>query len=1767
MLLLAMLAGAAPLAAQNFWVQVTQPSSNPVDFLLVHPSNRLFAASRQGGAWYSENRGDSWTMSGFASTTLTGFDANPFSGRMHASAGNGYFISTNNGTTWQSPVNEPLNYHSVHTFAFRSAQVNYAGTQQMNPTLPPYLYKTLNGGTGWMSRYVGKGTINGLVINPTNGHLFLAVLNDGMLRTIDETTYVYINAGLTSNNFSRLIVNTRGQLFLGTSDAGAFRSTNNGATWTPIIAGLGSNTVRDLVVNELFVLYAATDAGVYQSTNNGGQWTPLSSGLSTTRITSLAIDDDGYLYAGAANGAVFRSNGSTEASFAAQQSVSFGDVPVNQQGTYPLTVRNAGTKALDISSVVSSNPAFTVAPSSAVIPAGGSSDFQLTFAPQRSGPDYTRFFFSHNGQASPDTVSASGNGIAPEFTATPPFLLFGDVPVGEQRSKDVRVSNTGNAPLRILSAASDNGAFSVTPMSAYILPSQYQDFTVTFDARDARQYVGNIVFTDNTHAGSNSVQISGTGSTADILLAGTQVDFGDVPLGATGRDSILITSSGTVPLVITSVDSDNPAFRGDVDPAPLQPGAKTFVRMTFTPGTRGQAQGAITLRHNGGTRESRISVDGIGVSPAFTVNPARIDFGQVTLGSVRRDSVLVRNTGNAALSIQTAATAAPFSVQPANALLQPQETAVFFVSYSPAAVGAQNGLLLFTHSADTSPDTVTLAGTGTAQQAASFKAEPRALDFADVPVNGTATRNVTVRNPGTAPLDITTITAFPAQFSVSPGPTAIPPGGTVVFTVTFAPTVIGTRQGGVVFVHNGQPARDTVTVRGNGAAASRPGFALLPQDLAFGNVAVGDTAIDSARVTNTGNALLRITSVNSSNAAFAVSPTNAQIDSGESRFLRVRFIPPTTGLHSANLVIFHNGSTSPDTLQVGGRGTDPLAPIFSTAAASVQFDSVEIGSADTAGVLVSNLGNAPLVISSVTSDTAVFTVLPVSATIPTGGSRRFVVQFAPTAVGMQAGLLSFTHNGTPPLDKILVSGTGVTPGGGKAVCIVTPDVIDFGFIELGRDTVETVTVRNPGTEDLRINAITVSNTIFSVAPDPPVTVRPGDSTVFTIRFAPRNTENETGVVEFHHNAQGGNTRLWLSGAGFSQGLVLSTRRIDFGGVELGSAASDTIIVRNANEFPAMITRIVSDDAQFSLSPTSATIETFDERRFVLRFTPSSLGAQAARLRLIGTADDTLAVIESTGTGLAGAVQAVVGDGRAGADIPVTVQVQPGFPTNTSVLYYRSAGATVYTPLALQPAGSALAATIPGTGVGLRGVEYYVEIASSAGDTLYFPATEPQTRPALIRVSIPGAQYPHAMRGDSYRMVSVPAELAESALPAVFTDDLGRYNRRMWRLFHWESGDYREYEDIRSVMQPGTALWLVTYNGMSFDVDAALSVDTRAPQQFVLEPGWNQLAGHFAFSVAWADVIAESRADNSVISQPYFFDGEQYVPGRQALQSWDGYFVYNDTPGSVTLTVPPVEAPPGLIKSAEQKPLTADATLAMQITAAFPVTGRSDRHNFVGFVPRNGARRNINVLEPPLPDRLGRISIDDDGTAVMEKFREDAGHGAAWDLRVEAPAGESSADLMLQPDAALPRGYAMYLFDLDAGRAVPVEQGLARVDVRAGTRRLRLVLGTEEDARRLADGISPQPLVLALIDAAPNPSSETTMIRYTVDARSTVTVDVHDALGRHVRTLAHTEQVAGVYSVLWDGRDARGRLCSEGVYHVSVAADGRIVTRSLLRIAK
>jgi hypothetical protein len=66
--------------------------------------------------------------------------------------------------------------------------------------------------------------------------------------------------------------------------------------------------------------------------------------------------------------------------------------------------------------------------------------------------------------------------------------------------------------------------------------------------------------------------------------------------------------------------------------------------------------------------------------------------------------------------------------------------------------------------------------------------------------------------------------------------------------------------------------------------------------------------------------------------------------------------------------------------------------------------------------------------------------------------------------------------------------------------------------------------------------------------------------------------------------------------------------------------------------------------------------------------------------------------------------------------------------------------------------------------------------------------------------------------------------------------------------------------------------------------------------------------------------------------------------------------------------------------------------------------------------------------------------------------------------------------------------------------------------------------------------------------APNPFNPSTTIRYTLERPEVVTLAVYDVTGRLVRTLERAERrVAGDHSVVWDGRDNRGRAVASGVY--------------------
>lgn len=104
-------------------------------------------------------------------------------------------------------------------------------------------------------------------------------------------------------------------------------------------------------------------------------------------------------------------------------SLNFGLVNGSASATRSITVANTGRAALVITSVSSSQPDFTVTPSSATIPIGTTGQFTITFSPNGNGIRNGVIRFAHNASMGLDSVAVTGRG-AFESVSSPYAIQF-----------------------------------------------------------------------------------------------------------------------------------------------------------------------------------------------------------------------------------------------------------------------------------------------------------------------------------------------------------------------------------------------------------------------------------------------------------------------------------------------------------------------------------------------------------------------------------------------------------------------------------------------------------------------------------------------------------------------------------------------------------------------------------------------------------------------------------------------------------------------------------------------------------------------------------------------------------------------------------------------------------------------------------------------------------------------------------------------------------------------------------------------------------------------------------------------------------------------------------------------------------------------------------------------------------------------------------------------------------------------------------------------
>ena len=82
---------------------------------------------------------------------------------------------------------------------------------------------------------------------------------------------------------------------------------------------------------------------------------------------------------------------------------------------------------------------------------------------------------------------------------------------------------------------------------------------------------------------------------------------------------------------------------------------------------------------------------------------------------------------------------------------------------------------------------------------------------------------------------------------------------------------------------------------------------------------------------------------------------------------------------------------------------------------------------------------------------------------------------------------------------------------------------------------------------------------------------------------------------------------------------------------------------------------------------------------------------------------------------------------------------------------------------------------------------------------------------------------------------------------------------------------------------------------------------------------------------------------------------------------------------------------------------------------------------------------------------------------------------------------------------------------------------------------------------------------------PNPFNPDTAVPFAIPEGGEVRVAVYNLLGQEVVVLVRGYREAGYYRAVWDGRDARGRVVSSGIYLVQMVSGRFSDVRKMLLV--
>jgi len=432
-----------------------------------------------------------------------------------------------------------------------------------------------------------------------------------------------------------------------------------------------------------------------------------------------------------------------------------------------------------------------------------------------------------------------------------------------------------------------------------------------------------------------------------------------------------------------------------------------------------------------------------------------------------------------------------------------------------------------------------------------------------------------------------------------------------------------------------------------------------------------------------------------------------------------------------------------------------------------------------------------------------------------------------------------------------------------------------------------------------------------------------------------------------------------------------------------------------------------------------------------------------------------------------------------------------------------------------------------------GIEGYFEASDNAGN-IAKSAKIYWYRQADPKTTIPFASsFGGTM--DSYAMFSIPYDLESKGITSVF-DELseGRYDKSVWRLFHYQSESYKENET--ATIQPGSGYWINMKTKTDVAIGSGSVVKKNQNEAFsmTLDKGWNQIGNPYPFNIDWPTI--KSANPNAGLNSLWLFESGQYV-SKDVLATWKGAFVFSDNGGNVVFPVTSRTTAGGRVAKSK-----IDATLD-QDQWLVPMTMKFNdlaQTSAVGMHPDASTSKD-KFDEMTVPRFIEYLEMSSTHKEFFSPyFSTDVvptSNKYEWTFELVSSQKEGIASL----------SWDQFLFKNQSAIVLIDLQDQTWLDMKTSSsynfpwkegRQLKIIYSR--------DGVV-DPGFTFLGQCYPNPFMSSVSIPILVSPENlNVHVNIYDLLGNKVKTITNAFPDPGMQVVNWDGKDDSGNDVAAGL---------------------